>query len=183
MTTATTGREPWWRVIVWGLVVVVMVTLFVLGETIVAAVFTGVVFNGADSGSTQLNLPAGGMALGIALVAVAVGVVVGRRDLPAKRGRPRGAVTLVLFIVFAAIACVSWAVAGVAIVVNGWPNLLDSPSGRPVTLDAWPAWVGAVVYLVLSAANAGLAVYLARRVRAAEAGTGRRREEPVSSGV
>ena len=175
MTTPVRSREPWWRIVGWGLLAVVLLASFVLGQTIVAAVFTTPVFDGAARGSTQFNLPAGGMTLGLIITGFAVSVVLSRRASPARPGRPRGGVTLVVFVVLAAIASVSWAIAAVAVVTNNWSDLLASPSGRPVTLDAWPAWFGAAVYLVLSAANAGLAVYLARRVRAAPPGTGRRR--------
>jgi uncharacterized membrane protein YhaH (DUF805 family) len=170
-----TGREEWWRVALWVLAAVGLVALFVLGETIIAAVFTQVVFSGADSGSEQFNLPAGGLGLGILLLVLSITGVGSRRQSPARPGRPRGAITVVVLVVLSAISCISWAVAGIALLVSRWPDLWSSPSGHPISPTAWPALVGVVAYLIAAGAHAALCVHLFRKVRAPRAGSGRRR--------
>jgi membrane protease YdiL (CAAX protease family) len=169
------GREEWWRVTLWPLAALGLIALFVLGETIIAAVFTQVVFSGADSGSEQFTLPAGGLGLGILLLALSIGGIVARRQSPVRPGRPRGAITIVVLVVLSAISCISWAVAGIALLVSRWPDLWSSPSGHPVSPTAWPALVGVVAYLIAAGAHAALCVHLIGKGRVPRAGSGRRR--------
>ena len=173
--TTRPGREEWWRVVLWVFAALGLVALFVLGETIIAAVLTQVVFSGADSGSSEFNLPAGGLGLGLLMLVLAITGVDARRQSPVRLGRPRGAITLVVLVALSAITSLSWAIAGVTLLVTRWPDLWSSPSGRPPGPVAWPAVVGVAAYLLAAGAHAGLCVYLARRVKAPEAGSGRRR--------